>query len=62
MGDTPWQPRRSRWREVEFMYRQVRMALMLPRSLATVLRRWHAISRLRADTPRTRSRYPIFLG
>jgi len=47
---------------VEFMYRQVRMALMLPRSPATVLRRWHAITRLMADTPRTRSRHPVLLG
>jgi hypothetical protein len=44
------------------MYRQVRAALMVPRSLATVLRRWHPITRLMADTPRTRNRYPLILG
>jgi len=44
------------------MYRQVRAALLLPRSLATVLRRGHAITCLMADTPRTRSRYPLLLG
>ena len=45
---------------VEFRYRQVLTALTLPRSLATVLRRWHAITRRMADTPRTRSRRPAF--
>lgn len=27
-GAMPWQPRRSRWREIEFLYRQVGAALL----------------------------------
>jgi hypothetical protein len=56
-GATLWQQRRSRWREVEFIYRQLRAGLLLPHSLATVLRRWHSISRLLADTLRKRKRH-----
>jgi len=51
-GAMPWQARRSRWREVEFMYRQVGAALLLPQSLATVLRQWRAITRGLAEPPR----------
>jgi hypothetical protein len=53
----PWQPRRSRWREIEFLYRQVGTALLLPQSLAAVLRQWKPISRALAEPPRIRHRY-----
>jgi hypothetical protein len=42
------------------MYRQVGAALLLPHSLATVLRRWHPITGLLAATPRKRRRYGFF--
>jgi len=58
---SPWgyalAARRSRWREVEFMYRQVGAALLLPQSLTTVLRQWRAITRGLAEPPRGRRRY-----
>ncbi len=41
------------------MYRQVRAALLLPHSLATVLRRWHTIAGLLADTLRKRGRHSV---
>jgi hypothetical protein len=44
------------------MYRQVRAALLLPHSLATVLRRWHTITGLLADTLRKRKRHSTILG
>jgi hypothetical protein len=56
----PWQPRRSRWREIEFLYRQVRTALLLPQSLGAVLRQWKTISRVLAEPPRTRRRYAFY--
>jgi hypothetical protein len=39
------------------MYRQVGAALLLPQSLATVLRQWRAITRGLAEPPRGRRRY-----
>jgi len=53
----PWQAQRSRWREIEFMYRQVGAALLLPQSLARVLRQWKTISQVLAEPPRKRHRY-----
>jgi hypothetical protein len=53
----PWQPRRSRWREIEFMYRQVGAALLLPQSLATVLHDWRTVSHRLSEPPRRRRRY-----
>ncbi len=44
------------------MYRQVQAALLLPHSLATVLRRWHTITHLLADTRRKRRRFSLYLG
>ena len=44
------------------MYRQVRAALLLPHSLATVLRQWHTITALLADTLRKRKRHGTILG
>jgi len=41
------------------MYRQVQAALLLPHSLATVLRRWHMITRLLSDTLRKRKRHKV---
>jgi len=42
---------------VEFMYRQVGAALLLPQSLATVLRQWRAITRGFGRAARGRRRY-----
>ncbi len=53
----PWQARRSRWREIEFMYRQVGAALLVPQSLARALGQWKNISRALAEPPRERPRY-----
>jgi hypothetical protein len=39
------------------MYRQVGAALLLPPSLARVLRQWKTISRVLAEPPRKRHRY-----
>jgi hypothetical protein len=44
------------------MYRQVQAALLLPHNLATVLRRWHTITGLLADTRRKRRRHGLSLG
>lgn len=53
----PWQARRSRWREIELLYRQVGSTLLLPQSLAAVLQQWQTISHALAEPPRTRRRY-----
>jgi hypothetical protein len=39
------------------MYRQVANALLVPRSLGTILADWNEISRILADTPRHRTRF-----
>jgi hypothetical protein len=39
------------------MYRQVGAALLLPQSLAAVLRQWRKISHALAEPPRQRHRY-----
>jgi hypothetical protein len=39
------------------MYRQVGAALLLPQSLATVLRQWKIISHILAEPPRKPHRY-----
>jgi hypothetical protein len=39
------------------MYRQVGAALLLPQSLAAVLRQWETISHILAEPPRKRRRY-----
>jgi hypothetical protein len=41
------------------MYRQVGAAVLLPQSLATVLRQWKTISPVLAEPPRKRRRYCI---
>jgi len=50
---TPWQPRRSRWREIEFLYHQVGAALLLPQSLSTVLLQLEHHRHTLAETPRS---------
>ena len=57
-GATPWQPRRSRWREIEFMYRQVGAALLMPQSLTSVINQWPMISKLLAATPPSANSLP----
>jgi hypothetical protein len=59
---TPWQPRRSRWREIEFLYRQVGSALLLPHSLSTVLRQWGVILPCPTRAPAQQGPLQLFLG
>jgi len=42
------------------MYRQVGAALLLPQSLALVLRQWETISHHLAEPPRRRHRYSFY--
>ena len=41
------------------MYHPVGAALLLPQTLATVLRQWRTISRVLAEPPRERKRYGL---
>ena len=52
-----WNLRRSRWRETEFMLREVNLALAPRQSLATVFRDWDDTARKLSESPRKRSRY-----
>jgi hypothetical protein len=54
-----WQLRRSRWREVHFMYRELVAAIVPPLGLARVIQRWNAIARNLADSPRKRRRQSL---
>ena len=50
--------RRSRWRETEFMLREVRQAISPPHPLAATLQGWAEIARQLAEPRRRRRRYP----
>ena len=58
-GDTSWQPRRSRWREVQFLYRELVAAIVPPLGLAKVKQRWNDIAHHLADSPRKRTRQSL---
>ena len=49
--------RRSRWRETEFMLREVRLAIAPLHTLSTILREWDTIVPRLAEPPRRRRRY-----
>jgi hypothetical protein len=58
-GATSWNMRRSRWREVHFLYRELVEAIVPPIGLANVLQRWKDITRKLADSPRKRIRQSL---
>jgi hypothetical protein len=49
--------RRSRTREIEFMFRQVCLVILPPVSLAQTLGEWDEIAEGLAEPPRRRLRY-----
>jgi len=49
--------RRSRWREIEFMYHELCMAILPPHSLNDTFRDWDEISERLAEPSRKRPRY-----
>ncbi len=49
--------RRSRWRETEFMFRELCMAILPLPSLASTFCDWEDIVEHLAEPPRRRSRY-----
>jgi hypothetical protein len=51
--------RRSRWREVHFLYRELVAAIVPPLGLARVIQRWNDIARHLADSPRKRRRQSL---
>ena len=55
-GGTSWFLRRSRWREVRFLYRELVIAIVPPLGLASIMKRWKDITRNLADSPRKRTR------
>ena len=52
--------RRSRWREIEFMYHEICMAILPPHSLAETLRDWDEIAEQLAEPNRKRPRYAFY--
>jgi hypothetical protein len=54
-----WQPRRSRWREVRFLHRELVAAIVPPLGLAKVKQRWKDIARTLAESPRKRTRQSL---
>jgi hypothetical protein len=58
-GGTSWQLRRSRWREVRFLYRELVAAIVPPLGLANIMKRWKDIARNLADSPRKRTRQSL---
>ena len=49
--------RRSRWRETEFMFRELRSAILPPHSLSKLFHQWKEIVVQLAEPPRRRPRY-----
>jgi len=49
--------RRSRWKEIEFMYHEVCRAILPSHSLVETLRDWDEISERLAEPSRRRIRY-----
>lgn len=58
-ADTAWVPRRGRWREVRFLYRELMTAISPRCGLAAALNRWADISRRLAEPPRRRKRQAL---
>ena len=56
-GDTDWTVRRSRWREIEFMFHEIQAVILPSPSLAQTLRDWSEIAEGLAEPPRKRVRY-----
>ncbi len=56
-GDTKWKRRRSRWREIEFMYREVCATVLPSHGIAHTLRHWKDIAKALAEPPRNRGRH-----
>ena len=54
-----WQLRRSRWREVRFLYRELVAAIVPPLGLARVMERWKDIAHDLADSTRKRKRQSL---
>ena len=54
-----WQLRRSRWREIRFLYRELVAAIVPPLGLKKVMQRWKDITRKLADSPRKRTRQSL---
>ena len=62
---SPWgyrldRVRRSRWRELEFMYHEICLAILPTHSLAETLRDWDEIAEQLAEPRRKRSRYAYY--
>jgi hypothetical protein len=53
-------PRRSRWREMCFLYRELCSAISPRLGLAQSLERWPQVARGLAETPRKRRRQALF--
>jgi hypothetical protein len=58
-GDTRFQERRSRWREIEFMYHEICAVLLPPVNLTRTLVHWNEIAQLLSDSKRNRVRQPL---
>jgi hypothetical protein len=52
--------RRSRWRETEFMLREIRSAILPPWPWTALLRKWPEIVAQLAESPRRRQRYSYY--
>ena len=52
--------RRSRWREIEFIYHEICMAILPSHGLAEILRDWHEIAEQLAEPSRKRTRYAFY--
>lgn len=52
-------PRRSRWREMEYMFREVCAAILPANGLARTLSNWPKIAKRLAESKRSRKRSSI---
>lgn len=61
-GDTRLKKRRSRWREIEFMYHEICGALLPSADLTRTLLQWSEIARLLSESKRERIRQSIVIA
>jgi hypothetical protein len=52
-------PRRSRWREVEYMFREISAAILPANGLVKTLSNWPEIAKRLAESRRRRKRFSI---
>ncbi len=54
-----WTDRRSRWRESEYMLREIHAAILPTEGLANTLGHWQEIARQLAESKRKRKRHVL---